>query len=259
MSGYTIKKFPAVRNLVSDVMWLSRKKSHISSYTRFIINDTRKSLKAYNDGRSEKISLLSYIISCYAESLVKFKDFNSFRKGKKIYVFDNVDVSVIIEREFEGSRIPMNYIIRAANKKTLIEINSELLTAKNSPLGQVIFNKNIKLYSLLPLFIRHRIISFIANRPKQACKYFGTTGVTAVHTILRRELWGQPVSPVTVALTLGSITRDNGNEFINITLTADHELVDGAEGARFVNYFGDLVESGYGLNQLLSELNFEKP
>ena len=244
MSGYSIKKFSAVRNLISDVMWLSRKKSNISSYTRFDITELRKLLKSYNAVKEEKISLLSYIICCYAKSLIKFKDFNSFRKGKKIYIFEDVDVSVIIEREHDGERIPMNYIIRKANNRSPVAINSELTEAKNSPLGDVIFDKNIKLYSSLPSFIRRRIISYISNNPMLAREYFGTTGVTAVHTILRKELWGQPVSPVTVALTLGSITRDNGNEFINITLTANHELVDGAEGARFVNYFGDLVESG---------------
>ena len=244
MSGYSIKKFSAVRNLISDVMWLSRKKSNISSYTRFNITELRRLLKSYNSGKGEKISLLSYILYCYAKSLIKFKDFNSFMKGKKVYIFDDVDVSVIIEREHEGERIPMNYIIREANKKSPAEINFELDKAKDSPLGDVIFDKNIKLYSSLPSFMRRRIISYISNNPKLARKYFGTTGITAVHTILRKELWGQPVSPVTVALTLGSITRINENEFINITLTADHELVDGAEGARFVNYFGDLVESG---------------
>lgn len=248
MSGYSIKKFSEVRNLISDVMWLSRKKSNISSYTRFNITELRKQLKSFNKDKEEKTSLLSFILCCYAQSLYQFRNFNSLKKGKKIYIFDDVDVSVIIERKYEGNRIPMNYIIREANKKSPVDINIELTSAKNSPLGDVIFDKNIKLYSSFPSFIRHRIISYISRRPKLFRQYFGTTGITAVHTILRKELWGQPISPVTVALTLGSITRINENEYINITLTADHELVDGAEGARFVNYFGDLVESGSELN-----------
>jgi pyruvate/2-oxoglutarate dehydrogenase complex dihydrolipoamide acyltransferase (E2) component len=37
---------------------------------------------------------------------------------------------------------------------------------------------------------------------------------------------------------------------LNLTVTFDHDIVDGAPAARFVHRLVELVESGYGLSEL---------
>jgi 2-oxoacid dehydrogenases acyltransferase (catalytic domain) len=36
-------------------------------------------------------------------------------------------------------------------------------------------------------------------------------------------------------------------EYLNLTISIDHDLVDGAPAARFTKRLKDLIESGYGL------------
>jgi pyruvate/2-oxoglutarate dehydrogenase complex dihydrolipoamide acyltransferase (E2) component len=59
----------------------------------------------------------------------------------------------------------------------------------------------------------------------------------------------------TLALTLGGIAEKPGvvegriqvREYLSVTLSFDHDLVDGAPAARFTQRFVNLIESGYGL------------
>jgi pyruvate/2-oxoglutarate dehydrogenase complex dihydrolipoamide acyltransferase (E2) component len=256
-NNFRKSRFPKSRNLISDVMWLSKKKSLIHGLCEIDITGTRAYLKNYNSGSTPKVSLLSYMLFCYAKSLSKFESFNSFKKGMSVYTYEDVDISVIVERELNGEKYPMNYIIRNCNNKTIEEINSELITAKNTPLGEIMFNKKIRLFASLPAFVRRAIISYVARSPNLARQYFGTTGVTSVHTVSKGQFWGMPVSPASMTMTIGSIYKkyapgNNGieeNDFLCVTMSAEHELNDGVNGIRLFNYMKDLVESGYGLKR----------
>jgi len=68
--------------------------------------------------------------------------------------------------------------------------------------------------------------------------------------------WGVGVLPVhTLGLTIGGIAGKpaliNGElvlrDCLCVTLSLDHDIVDGAPAARFAQTFKALVESGYGL------------
>ena len=70
--------------------------------------------------------------------------------------------------------------------------------------------------------------------------------MTAVGLPGRGRAWGlpngtnYPVSLVVGGLRLG----DDGHETVALTLTFDHDTVNGAPAARFVRRFARLVESG---------------
>jgi pyruvate/2-oxoglutarate dehydrogenase complex dihydrolipoamide acyltransferase (E2) component len=59
----------------------------------------------------------------------------------------------------------------------------------------------------------------------------------------------------TLGLTVGGIAQKPGivdgrieaREFLDLTISLDHDIVDGAPAARFAQQFKGLVESGYGL------------
>ena len=254
-NNYSVTKFPKSRNLITDVMWLSKKKSLIHGLCEVNISGTREYLKKYNDNKNPRVSLLSYLIYCYANSMKEFKSFNSMKKGNKIITYSAVDVSVIVERELDGEKYPMNYIIRNCDTKSPAEVNQELINAKNTPLGEIMYDKKISFFASLPAFVRRAILKYISRSPKHSRKYFGTTGVTSLHTVIKGQFWGMPVSPASMTMTIGSIhkkyTRINGkveqDDFLCITMSAEHELNDGVNGIRMFNYMKDLIESGYGL------------
>lgn len=59
----------------------------------------------------------------------------------------------------------------------------------------------------------------------------------------------------TLQLTLGGIARKPGvveerieiRDYLDVTISLDHDLVDGAPAARFTQRLRELIESGYGL------------
>lgn len=47
----------------------------------------------------------------------------------------------------------------------------------------------------------------------------------------------------------GQITM---REYLNLTISVDHDVVDGAPAVRFASRLRDLIESSYGLGELVS-------
>jgi pyruvate/2-oxoglutarate dehydrogenase complex dihydrolipoamide acyltransferase (E2) component len=69
--------------------------------------------------------------------------------------------------------------------------------------------------------------------------------------------WGIPASsPTALMLTVGGIGekqvvvdgKSSIRECLSLTISVDHDLVDGAPAARFAQRLKELVESGYGLD-----------
>jgi pyruvate/2-oxoglutarate dehydrogenase complex dihydrolipoamide acyltransferase (E2) component len=73
--------------------------------------------------------------------------------------------------------------------------------------------------------------------------------------------WGIPLTGHTLYITLGGIGEKPGvvdgqkaiREYLSITISFDHSIVDGAPAARFTWRLKELIESGYGLNDSLFE------
>ncbi len=68
--------------------------------------------------------------------------------------------------------------------------------------------------------------------------------------------WGIPNANFALTVTLGGIAEKPGvvdgsieiREYLCLTLSFDHAIVDGAPAARFGQQFKELIECGYGLN-----------
>lgn len=80
--------------------------------------------------------------------------------------------------------------------------------------------------------------------------------------VLHRDVrpgWGLglPITNHALALTVGGIAEKPGvvdgqmaiREYLDVTLSFDHDLLDGAPAAAFASAFKTLVEQGYGLNE----------
>lgn len=87
-------------------------------------------------------------------------------------------------------------------------------------------------------------------------KLAGTVDVTAVGMFGHGGGWGFGFAPFhTLTVTVGGISEKPTlvagqialHEYVCITLSLDHLVVDGAPAARFAGCFKELVESGYGL------------
>jgi len=83
----------------------------------------------------------------------------------------------------------------------------------------------------------------------------GTVGITAVGMFGKGAAWGIPPALPTLMMTVGGIGEKpvliDGHlalrEYLSLTISFDHDIIDGAPAARFTERLKELIESGYGL------------
>jgi hypothetical protein len=184
------------------------------------------------------------------------KAVQAFRQGsKRLIPFEEVDVYTLIERDVAGQKQIMPSIIRAANRKTLREIHHEIRAAQVQDVAKV-----LKWLQFQPAFLFRPffwVFSWIGRRYPQVWKKFvGTVGITAVGMFGKGAGWGIPPALPTLMMTVGGIGEKPGvvdghiaiRDYLSLTISFDHDIIDGAPAARFTERLKELIESGYGLD-----------
>jgi pyruvate/2-oxoglutarate dehydrogenase complex dihydrolipoamide acyltransferase (E2) component len=80
--------------------------------------------------------------------------------------------------------------------------------------------------------------------------------MTAVGMFGTGAFWGIPVSNHSLQITLGGIAERprivdgqlEMREYLSVTMSFDHDIIDGAPAARFGQRLKELIESGDGLH-----------
>lgn len=227
------------------------KKNTIHSIAEVDITKPRQLINEHFQRTGERLSLTAYIVTCLAHVIKEHQHLNSFIKGNRLYILDDVTVSVLIEREIAGEKIPEPIGIKKAQLKTFRDISTEIKDAK--------FNQGDKIGSLsghtwiniIPNFFLKRIIG-IADKNTYMAKQFGKVAVTAVGMFTKEGVWFIPHGSATVLITVGSISQkviEIDGQFVSrehlcITASFDHNIVDGAPAARFMNDFIEAIKNG---------------
>jgi len=255
---YEVIPYPKLRRALAVTLRSAKGKSMIHGLLEVDVTKAREFLQDHKANTGEPLSFTAFIITCLAKAVDENKSLQACRKGSKhLLVFDDVDVATPIEREMAGQKQPIVSIIRAANKKTFRQIHHEIRAAQVNAVKQAW--EGLKDFGWLPLVV-FRVIWpmfwWMKNRsPSVQKKYGGTVGVSAVGMFGKGSGWGIPINDHSLDLTLGGIAEKPGvvdghiaiREYLCITLSFNHDLIDGAPAARFTQRLKELIESGYGL------------
>ncbi len=205
----------------------------------------------------EALSSTAFIIACVAKAVEEHKAVQAYRKGsKRLILFEDVDVYTPIERNVAGQKQILPSIIRAANRKTLREIHQEIRAAQVQDVAQAWDGFKAIHWPWLLLLPVFRVILWMGERSPQLWKkYRGTVGITAVGMFGKGAGWGIPLPSHALWVTVGGIGEKPGvvdghiaiRDYLSLTISFDHETIDGAPAARFTQRLKELIESGYGL------------
>ncbi len=90
----------------------------------------------------------------------------------------------------------------------------------------------------------------------------GTAVLTSIGMTGRFSGWAIPISAYPLCFAVGTINKKPGiikdkagvekiaiREFMHLTVMIDHDVMDGALAARFIDRLAELVENSYGLNE----------
>lgn len=178
--------------------------------------------KQINAGLSdnEKISVNDIIVKAAATSLIRHPFVNASYRGKSIRFFEQADIGVAVAID-EGLITP---VIRGANLKGLAEISAEIndLAARaraKKLLPEEYTGATFSISNLGMMGIKE--FTAIINPPE--------SGILAVG--------GATPTPV---VRDGEIVI---RSIMNVTMSCDHRIVDGATGARFLQTFKQMLEN----------------
>jgi pyruvate/2-oxoglutarate dehydrogenase complex dihydrolipoamide acyltransferase (E2) component len=252
--GYRVVPFTINRQMVAASTSVGREQSNIHAIVEVDISKPRQLIREIRERTGESPSLTAYVITCLAKTVSEHPDFNSIRKGRNLVILDDVTIGVIVEREINGEIVPENLGIRAAQSKTYRQINEEIRAAQEHVGDGLGGLSGITWLRFIPGFL-FRIFVKIASKNIHMLKRYGAVGVTAVGMFgsKNQALWLIPVvGGATVVVAVGGIVErpcaNNGqlesHEHLCLTITFNHDIVDGAPAARFVKRFSELLMSG---------------
>lgn len=252
--GYRIVPFTTNRRLVAASASVGREQNNIQALVEVDITEPRRFIRAHRQRTGEKLSLTAYVITCLARAVAEHPNLNAFRKGRNLIILDDVTINVLVEREIGGEIVPDGLGIRAAQSKGYRQIHDEIRAAQqhgDDGLGGL---SGVTWVRFIPSFLFRPFIR-LASRNIGMMERFGAVGVTAVGMFgpKNEAMWLIPlVGGATVNVAVGSIVerpcaRDGqleSREHLCLTVTFNHDIVDGAPAARFLKRYSELLASG---------------
>jgi pyruvate/2-oxoglutarate dehydrogenase complex dihydrolipoamide acyltransferase (E2) component len=254
---YSVEPFPPFRQLVVDGLGLAAGKHNIHGLVQVDITEARDHIRQIQEATGERLSFTGFIIYCLARAVDEDKHVHAYRDWRnRLILFDDVDVSLAAERTGEGRPVVLQGIIRGANRKSVKEIHSEIRELQTKALVETPWGRLLRWYVLIPGFIRRFFFRLAARMPALRKQSNGTVVVTAVGMFGDAAGWGIPLAGHTLCVTVGGIESKpvlqdgelQNREHLCLTVTFDHDIVDGAPAARFIQRFVALVQAGAGLS-----------
>lgn len=249
--GYKSLPLSINRRAVIASASVTREKNAIHSFTEVDITEPRRLIKEHFERTGEKLSLTAYVVTCLARVIREHPQLNSFIKGKRLIILDDVTISVLIEREIAGEKVPEPMGIKQAQLKTLLQIHNEIREAKKQQIDKLGGLSDQTWIRRIPNFLLKTFIR-VADKNIHMAELYGKVAVTAVGMFSKEAIWCIPHGSATVLVTIGSISkkvvevegRFVSREHLCLTVSFDHNIVDGAPAARFMNQFIETIKSG---------------
>lgn len=260
---YETKTFLSSRLLTMDVCHIGLNKHYVEALVELDITEARKKILERRR-LSQDVSLTAWLIKCISDVCVEHRLMHGIRSGKrKVVVFDDVDISIMVERDTQGETVPLPYVLRRTNEKSISEICHEIRDAQEQPIGgeeDYVLGKRrnaalMRMFCSFPGFLRRFFLNRMIRNPILAKREMGTVMVSSLNMLGRFKGWFVPVGIHTLIVTVGSMSRKPGivdgrieiREFLDLTVLIDHDVVDGAPAARALSRLTQIVESGSGL------------
>ncbi len=257
-TNYRFQKIVRSRIATFDIFAVGMWKHHISAMLEFDVTESRAKLRELRK-KGVSVSFNAWLIKVIATVLEKYPEAAAyFCNKKKLIIFDDINVSVIIEKKIGEKRVPIPLVIEKADKKSAAEISGEIEAAKNQELrhGDIVLKKKSssyeRLYYQLPGFIRRFFWILLLKNPKAAFRTMGNVSVTSVGMIGKINGWFIHTSVHPISFGVGSVlvkpvvinNEVKPREILNMTILVDHDVIDGAPMVRFLGDLTEYIETG---------------
>lgn len=256
--AFKIQTFAKSRIASIDVCELGRKKHQVVVMLEADVTQSREKLREYKK-LSPQISFNAWLVKVIGSAVAKNSSIAAYLHGKnKTIAFEDVNVSFLIEKELNGEKVPIPVVLTKVNQLEMEQIQRQLTEAKQEVLGknQTVLQKRTslaeKLYFYLPAFIRRAIWKGLLRFPHLVFSKMGNVAITSLGMFGKINGWFIPISIHPLSFGIGSIIKKplvvndkiEIREIMNMTVLINHDVIDGANAARFLNLMVKDIETG---------------
>jgi pyruvate/2-oxoglutarate dehydrogenase complex dihydrolipoamide acyltransferase (E2) component len=256
------------RRVMISMLNLAGEKHSMIGLLEVDVTIPRQLISRYKERTGETLSFTGFLTCCLGRAVDENREVQAYLKGRKqIILFDDVDVGIMVEHREGEKRHLMGHVVRGANRKTVRQIHDEIRTVQSVPLptnrGLPTWFRNAMLLPG-PLYRLFRAFLLWVGRqnPSILTSMGGTVSITSVGMFGEGHSgWGIFPATEVLGLVVGSISqkpamvedRIEPREILHLTVTFDHDVIDGAPAVRFTRRLIELIESGYGLDAFIEQ------
>ncbi len=228
--------------------------------TEIDISLPRALLNSYKKLFGNKPSLTAYIVKCFSNSIEHFHGFNAFIIGNRIVYLKDTTITVLVERKIGAQYVPEPMAIEGCQTKTFLEISEEIRHLHSGESGTLGTLSGMPWLTLIPGFLLGLFIKLASRSIKIGIKS-GKLAVTSIGMFSKEPGWVIPHGSATVLLSVGSIIkrpveiegRFETREHLCLTMSFDHDVIDGSPAARFMSDLAAEIRSGNEISKMIEE------
>jgi pyruvate/2-oxoglutarate dehydrogenase complex dihydrolipoamide acyltransferase (E2) component len=258
MRDYELLPFPPEREIVVDAGYLGTGRHIIYGLVEVDVTRPRQLIDFLSARAGSRISFTAFLLASLGRAIASTPRVQAYRDWRgRLVVFNGVDAVTMIEPRPGAVAIP--HVIRDVNRKSVLEISREIRAVQAEPESSGQSGGLISLAPRLPRFVRLLFFWALKKNPHWFRRMSGTVVVTSVGMFGKGGGWGIGFLPThSLGITVGGIAEKPGvhenrieiRQYLNLTLSFDHDVVDGAPAARFARSFTQLIEDGVVLQEV---------
>lgn len=221
------------------------------------VTDAREIIRNHEYATGEKLSFTAFIIYCLSNAIEEHPHLHAYRDWLgRLVIFEDVNITSMVEIQSGERKIPIPHVFKATNRKSLPQIHEELRDVQERPQATSA-SRFMRWFLRAPAFVRRAFYWVVMRFPSSFRDESSSVIVTAVGMFGHGGGWAITMPNFTLSVAVGGIDAKPGihqgeiavREYLDLTVSIDHDIVDGAPAARFVNVFRSMLEESKGLKE----------
>lgn len=248
--GLTIRRFPSNRRLVTAAVRAGRRIHPMHGLIQVDVTAARTLLAEHDP----PLSLTAFVVASLGRAVAAHPQVHAYRDWRgRLVEHRHVDVQTLVEVPTEQGPFGLVHVVRDADIRSVEAISAELRTVKREPAATStgrLLSRAAPAAGRVPGL--YRAMYAVMGRSRRVHLATGTVQVTAVGMFGGGG--GFAIAPPTLAslvVVVGGLSRRptvvggriEARDLLDLTVTIDHDVVDGAPAARFGAELRRLLET----------------
>lgn len=243
------RRMPTTHRVTQAALRLGRSIAPMHGLLQLDVTEARPALGTGPD----RLSFTAFVVAAVARAAAQSPGVHAYRDWRgRLVTHDHVDVATIVETETPDGAFPLAIRIADADVRSVRDITDEIRTAQADPgattsgrLTSGIWWRMARLPGVM------RTVFWLGSRTATGRRRTATVAVTAVGMFAGGGGFGLSAPTVnTLTVVVGGVSRRPAEhdgavamrDILDLTVSLDHNVVDGAPAARFVADLRRLIE-----------------